>query len=112
MNRELTIYTWGKLYRKWKPTESEKNYSVEMISIRDYNMNLKRINGKSNELQNKIILDQKFINVINSIVKLIEDNDYKVISISCEHGRHRSVAIAEILKKLYYPQASIQHLDL
>ncbi|QKF93475.1 RNAse adapter protein rapZ [Fadolivirus algeromassiliense] len=112
IERELTILTWGKSSRKFKPNESQKNFSVGMISILDYGLNLKKINGKNHELQNLIMSDKSFIQTIKSIVLEIEKNNYNTISICCDQGRHRSVAVAEIIKKIYYPQTNIKHLDL
>lgn len=109
-DRELVILTWSKAARKYKPQETQKNYSVEMISIND--INLKRVTGKNEVVQVRIMMDPKFTKLLDSIVQEIETNNYMTISICCTHGRHRSVAAAELLKKLYYPQASINHLDL
>lgn len=103
--RELVIITCSNVSRKYKPIDTQRNWSVDIISIND--INLKNITGK-----NRIITDSKFIKLIELIVKEIEKNDYKTISISCTHGRHRSLAVAEILKMLYYPFATVKHLDL
>jgi len=109
-DRNLTILTWGKAARKYKPDETEKNWSIEMISIND--IYLKKMNGKNLIIQNRLMIESTFIKLLKGIVKEIEEKDYKTISICCTHGRHRSVATAEILKKLYYPNAIINHLDL
>ena len=42
----------------------------------------------------------------------VEHSDLKCISINCTKGRHRSVAAAEILKKTYYPNATVKHLTI
>ena len=108
----MLIYTWGKAYRKHAPEESKRNWAVSNTSILDYGFKLRKINGKNKQLQSKIICDHRFIQIIEQIVKEVEENKYECISISCDQGRHRSVAIAEILKQLYYPQAEIIHLHL
>jgi len=108
--RELTILTWGKASRKYKPNGTEKNWSIEMISIND--LYLKKITGKNPIIQNRLLIEPNFIKLLKGIVKEIEEKNYQTISICCTHGRHRSVATAEILKKLYYPNATINHLDL
>lgn len=108
--RELTILTWGKAARKYKPESTEKNWSVEMISIND--LYLKKITGKNPIIQNRLLIESNFIKLLKGIVKEVEEKNYKTISICCTHGRHRSVATAELLKKLYYPNATINHLDL
>ena len=35
-----------------------------------------------------------------------------IISFVCNHGKHRSVGWAEIIKKIYYPKSILFHLDL
>jgi len=47
-----------------------------------------------------------------SIQKIIEENDLRIVSFNCSKGRHRSVAAAELLKKLVYPNSEIIHLEL
>ena len=42
----------------------------------------------------------------------VEHSDLKCISINCTKRRHRSVAAAEILKKTYYPNATVKHLTI
>jgi len=111
-SRALTILTWAKAAHKHKPDRSQKNYSVEMISIRDQGLNLKRLTGRGQDIQNRILAEPKFVRVMKQIVREVEENDYTVISVCCAQGRHRSVAIAELLRKLYYPSAEINHLDL
>lgn len=106
------LMTWGKASQKRAPKESQRNWAVSNISIKDYGLNLKKINGKNRDLQSKINCDPKFMQLIELMVKEINENKYETISISCDKGKHRSVAIAEILKKLYYPRAEIIHLDL
>ena len=42
----------------------------------------------------------------------VEHSNLSCISINCTKGRHRSVAAAEILKKTYYPNATVKHLTI
>ena len=111
-DKDLVIITWGKICGKHAPKESQRNWIVNNISIKDYGMNLKKINGKNKELQSKIICDPKFMEIVELMVREINGNNYETISISCDKGKHRSVAIAEILKELYYPGAEIIHMGL
>ena len=110
-NKDLVIITWGKAHSKHTPKESQRNWVVNNISIKDYGLNLKKINGKNKELQAKMMCDPKFMEVVESIVKEISENNYETISINCDKGKHRSVAVAEIVKK-YYPRAEMIHMDL
>lgn len=111
-DRQLTILTWGVAKMAHTPSVSQRNWFVGVITTRKYGVNLKKNNGKSEEIQAGIMADPKFPNILNSIVSEVEKNNYTVISISCTKGRHRSVAMAEILKKHIYPQAQVRHLTL
>lgn len=111
-DRMLTILTWGVAKISYTPASSEKNWFVGMITTRKLGVNLKKHDGTSREIQEGIMLDPKFPDILNTILAAVETNNYKVISISCTRGRHRSVAMAEILKKYIYPNAQINHLHL
>lgn len=111
-DRQLTILTWGTAIMNHKPSASQRNFFVGVITTRKRGVNLKKHNGKSEEIQVGIMADPKFPALINNIVNEVEEHDLKVISISCTKGRHRSVAMAEIVKKYIYPNAQIQHLTL
>lgn len=111
MDRPLTIYTWGK-GTKVVPPESQRNWHVVTLKLRDQDFNLKRMTGLSREIQEAILMNPRFDPLVTGLVEEIEQEAYQVISISCERGRHRSVAVAELLKKQWYPQATLHHLNL
>ena len=48
------------------------------------------------------------------LVDCILDNiyDVKTIAFVCNHGKHRSVGWAEIIKEYYCVEANIKHLDI
>lgn len=111
-DRELIILTWGTAHSDHAPAKSQRNWFVGTITTRKYGVNLKKNNGKSEEIQVGIMADPKFPDILNSIVSEVEEKGYTTISISCTKGRHRSVAVAEIVKKHIYPFAVIKHVDL
>jgi hypothetical protein len=111
-DRQLTILTWGTAKMDHTPPQSQRNWFVGTITTRKYGVNLKKNNGKSEEIQVGVMADPKFPDILNSIVSEVEEKGYTTISISCTKGRHRSVAMAEILKKHIYPFATIRHLTL
>ena len=41
---------------------------------------------------------------------MIEINNPKTIGFYCNHGKHRSVGWAEMIKKYYYENAKVKHL--
>jgi hypothetical protein len=113
--REITIYTWGNSIRKYKPEYCQMNFNaIPIVSLkRDAGMNLKKLNGMGHEIQQFLSEIPKFNFFISQIVAAIENNpSLESISINCKNGIHRSVAAAEILKREYYPYATIVHLEL
>ncbi len=111
-NRQLTIYTWGKRFKKRKPEESQKNFNASVLNGRAPGINLKTMNGTYDELQYVVSRCSTFDSWITMCVQKIEEDNLHTISINCAKGRHRSVAAAEILKKVYYPSAKISHLTI
>jgi hypothetical protein len=114
-SRELTIYTWGNSIRKYKPESSQMNFNaIPIVSLkREAGMNLKKLTGTSQEIQQFVSEIPKFNSFISQIVTAIEDDpSLDTISINCKNGIHRSVAAAEILRREYYPNATIIHLEL
>eukprot|EP00443_Scrippsiella_acuminata_P074121 CAMPEP_0115538794 /NCGR_PEP_ID=MMETSP0271-20121206/89064_1 /TAXON_ID=71861 /ORGANISM="Scrippsiella trochoidea, Strain CCMP3099" /LENGTH=66 /DNA_ID=CAMNT_0002971705 /DNA_START=74 /DNA_END=270 /DNA_ORIENTATION=- len=64
------------------------------------------MNGLSDEVQSNVASCGLFPRWISMVCAKVEGSDLHAISINCTKGRHRSVAAAEILKKLYYTQAT------
>ena len=110
--RELTILTWGKSRMRRAPKESEKNWRADHITVQGAGIDLDKTTGQSGELQAVIISDSHFVPLMREIVEEIETKEYTSIGIYCLHGRHRSVGIAELLKKWFYPGATLRHLTL
>ena len=107
--RDIRIYTWGAMERKFDETV-EHSFDVRKISL---DSDPGSITGLDENLQQTIENTQTFASYIQNVVKKIEKKNYTSVSVFCHRGRHRSVAIAEIwLKKTYYPQAKITHLEL
>ncbi len=110
--RELIIYTWGKAYRKRAPKESQRNFNACVLNGRRKGVNLKKLDGRSPDVQKVVESGTRFWNWSNSVVNNIETNDLHTISVNCTKGRHRSVAGSILLKKYYYPCAKIIHVEL
>lgn len=114
-SREITIYTWGNSIRKHKPENSEINFNaIPIVSLnRGIGLNLKKLNGMNQEIQQYLLQIPKFGIFISDIVSAINDHPaVECISINCKNGIHRSVAVAEILKREYFPNARVVHLEL
>jgi len=111
-DRELLIYTWGKALRKSAPGDSEHNFNAGILNGRGGGADLKTMNGLWEEVQNNVASCGLFPRWISMVCAKVEHSDLKCISINCTKGRHRSVAAAEILKKLYYSRATVRHLTI
>ncbi len=107
--RELTIYTWGANQRKEIKETVDHHFDVRNISLDDPP---RTETGRDATVQTRILSITKFYNYIQNIVKKIEDKHYNSIAICCHRGKHRSVAIAEILKNKYYPLATVVHYEI
>ena len=111
-NRSLTIYTWGKAFRDRKPNGSEANFNASVLHGRKAGINLKKYNGTNEIVQKSVATSSNFISFMENILKKVENENLKAISVNCRKGRHRSVTVAEILKKYFYPKSSVYHIEL
>ena len=64
------------------------------------------------EVQARLARGRLFPTWLAMTVNKIETKDCTVIDVNCAKGRHRSVAAAELLRTLYYPQATVEHLTI
>jgi len=111
-DRELLVLTWGKALRKAAPPESECNFNAGILNGRGGGADLRTMNGLSDEVQSNVACCSLFPRWISMVCAKVEHSDLRCISINCTKGRHRSVAAAEILRKLYYPRATVRHLTI
>lgn len=111
-DRPLLVYTWGKALRKAAPGDSEHNFNAGILNGRGGGADLKSMNGLWDEVQSNVASCGLFPRWISMVCAKVEHSDLKCISINCTKGRHRSVAAAEILKKTYYPNATVKHLTI
>jgi hypothetical protein len=111
-NRQIRIYTYGIAKRARKPDDSQKNWFVGTITTKPYGVDLRKYDGRSSQVQAGIAQDPKFNKIIQDIVESIETENMRCISIACTKGRHRSVAVAELLKSWFYPRAVVIHLTI
>lgn len=105
--RSLNIYTWG-IMRNQKP-RCELSFDLTKFTSK-IDKDIKKLDGRDEVIQVSIIQHPKYNELIEKIINEIENNDAKNISFFCNHGRHRSVGFAEILKKYYYENSIINHL--
>lgn len=107
------IYSWGNGCRVRKPDDSQVNFSACALTCHNKGLNLKNLTGKNKIVQDCIVNSPKYTSLIESIVdKLSSDASIHTISINCTRGKHRSVAVAEMLKEELFPNATVIHLEL
>ena len=105
VKRDLTIYTWSKL----------KNIPVEcdiLFDLSHFKFPTSDSTGLDIEIQKDIQNHSSYVNILKSILKYIELNEYQKIGIICDHGKIVSVGFAELLKKDYYQNSIIYHNNL
>ena len=106
-NRNLIIYSWG-ILRHTEP-KCEISFDLTKFTTKTDIKDVRLFDGRDNEIQNSIIQHPLFTELIQKIIEEIEINNSNEISFFCNHGKHRSVGWAEILKKYYYPNSIIKH---
>ena len=105
-NRKLIIYSWG-ILRHDEP-KCEISFDLTKFTTKTDIKDIKLFDGRDVEIQNSIIQHPLFTELLHKIIEEIETNNSIEISFFCNHGKHRSVGWAEILKK-YYPNSIIKH---
>jgi len=86
---------------------------VRLSSKEEKEVLIQEKNGyESEEIRNNVFCAKEFPEFMSNMIKSIEENNFSCISTFCRKGRHRSVSCAIWLKKLYYPNATIEHLTI
>ena len=104
-NRDLTIYTWSKL--KNIPVECDIIFDLSQFVVPET-----KSTGLDDNIQKTIQNHSAYNDIIKSILKYIELDEYKKIGFICDYGKVVSVAFAEILGKTYYQRTIIRHNNL
>jgi RNase adaptor protein for sRNA GlmZ degradation len=105
--RKLIIHTWGE--KKHDEPDCQTTFDVTKFSTKT-DKDIRNIDGRHESIQNAIIQHPIYDILIETIIREIEDNNLEKISFVCNHGKHRSVGWAEILKKFYYKNSEVKHV--
>ncbi len=105
-DRYLTFYTWSS--KKNIPVDCDIVFDLSDIIIPHNNNST----GLDERIQKTIQNHSAYNDIIKSILKYIELNDYKKIGFVCVYGKVVSVGFAELLKKTYYQRTIIYHNNL
>ena len=100
MSHEITLKTWGnRLHRKGVPFRSDRNFNVAGISdVKPKHLNLRDLDGRDAAVQAHVSSQPAFRAYCDAIVAwILAHPDATVVSINCHKGRHRSVAVAQLL---------------
>jgi len=112
IHRTLTIYSWG-IKKDHDHMDCDLIFDLTQFqTIISKDIDVKTITGLSDTIQNSIIHHPLFLEIIEHVVTYIETENSTHIAFVCNHGKHRSVAWAELLKTLYYNKSSIKHLQM
>ena len=109
IDRSINIHTWGIK----KPFSAECDVIFDLTKFQtkiDKEIDVQTITGLTDIIQDSIICHPKFLDIVEKIVDIIETENSKDVGFICNHGKHRSVGWAELVKKLYYKNAKIKHL--
>ena len=109
-NRKLTIYTYGEKNTNHKKPKCQVIFDVSSFATKIEKTDIKKYDGRDQIIQNAIIQHPIFDILIENIINEIEKDNLNTISFVCNHGKHRSVGWAEILKKYYYKFSKVVHI--
>ena len=108
-DRVINIYTWGR--RKTSGEKVDIKFDLTHFQSKiDESLDVRKLNGFSDEIISSIIKHPKFIGIMETLVNNIEEKNPKKIGIFCNYGKHRSVCFAELLKKYVYTRSKVKHL--
>eukprot|EP01083_Nonionella_stella_P303440 1050466_1 len=113
----ITIYTWGNKRRKSAPIASQHNTNVcGVVGHKPRGLNLKQLNGKDESIQKYVQNGKNYQMYANNLKRKVMEEGLTAISINCQHGRHRSVAFAELfaqdLRNNYGYNVKVIHLEI
>ena len=115
VNRDLKIYTWGTAsMHAAMPGVVQYNFDATVLDARDGRADMQVMTGLNQEVQANVAGRYNFEGWLATVICRIEGSrpPLRTISINCSQGRHRSVAAAEILRRLYYRRAHVTHLTI
>ena len=113
VNRSLEIYTWGwRFMNAATPGTVQYNFDATVLDARGGYADMRRMTGLDAEVQANVVGRCNFEGWLATVICRIEGSrpPLRTISINCRQGRHRSVAAAEILRRVYYRRAHLTHL--
>ena len=109
-DRRLTIYSWG-VKKDKKAVDCDLIFDLRKFQTKiDKDLDVHKLTGLSPVIQDSIVLHPKFLELAETILTHVESENPGDIAFICNHGKHRSVGWAELLRKLFYDKATVRHL--
>ena len=106
--KPMTIYSWGVKKNIPRPTVDIIFDVTKFVTSMEGN--IKGKTGLDEDIQQSIMNHPRYEMLVDCI--LDDMTDVKTIAFVCNHGKHRSVGWAEIIKQHYYVDATIKHEDI
>jgi len=107
-NMVFNIYAWG--LEKTTGIECDIVFDLRIFQTKiNTEVDIQRINGFSDIIQNSIINHPKFDDILKNIITNIELEKPKTVAFVCNYGKYWSVGWAEIIKKNIYNKAKVKH---
>lgn len=103
-DRKLAIYT-ASIHLKSVPVDHTFDLSSLQLNI-NFSLDETALNP---DIFQQILSISKFQNLLSSYLAKIEAKNFESILITCVHGLHRSVAMAEAIKQKY-PLSTCTHM--
>lgn len=94
------------------PSGTQKAFDCRRLNLRGHGLDLRFGRGNDDEFQKEAESDEEFKHFICLVAKCIMDNKYHTIAFYCSKGHHRSVAAAELFRRIFAPQCEIIHTCL
>ena len=107
--RVFNIYTWGIKKSTGEKCDIKFDLTYFQSKLSD-DIDVRQLNGLSPEIIESIIIHPKFLEIMEKIIDTIEEKKPKKVGIFCNHGKHRSVCFAELIKKYVYNNVKVKHL--
>ena len=108
-DRKLKIYTWG-VKKNTANIDVDLLFDLTVFQTKvSSEVDIPNVNGLFEVIQTSIFRHPKYDTLVEKIINEIEENNAKKVAFVCNHGKHRSVGWAEIIKNHYYPNATVKH---
>jgi hypothetical protein len=113
--RNLHVFTYGTRFIFEQPDSCQMVFDAAILhgseKVKWQKKLLEKLRGTDGRIQQDVRECAIFGSFLENIISNIEKQDLKSIAVICRAGRHRSVAIAEMLVHIY-PNRTVEHLTI